>query len=173
VGNFHPADRARFFERLSGQLRDDDWFLLGCDLVKDPKRLVAAYDDARGVTAAFNRNVLSVINQELDADFNLEAFAHVALWDAEHAWIEMRLRSLTTQEVTVRDLELQVSFTEGEEIRTEISAKFTTEVIERELSEAGFATNAIWTDADQDFALVLARPHALADQPGPRRRSSE
>jgi len=164
IGNFHPADRARFFADLSGQLLEGDWFLLGCDLVKDHRRLVAAYDDARGVTAAFNRNVLSVVNRELGADFDLGAFAHVARWDDEQAWIEMRLRSLTSQTVTVRDLDLEVTFAEGEEMQTEISAKFTVDRIRHELMAGGFTAEAVWTDSHDDYALVLAKPCLGSDQ---------
>ena len=157
IGNFSSSGRSVLFKNLSDQLRDGEWFLLGCDLVKDPARLVAAYDDAQGVTAAFNKNILSVINRELRADFDLDAFAHVAIWNPEEKWIEMRLRSLVEQTVTVRDLELKVDLSDGEEILTEISAKFSLDGIEAELSGSGFDVMEQWTDPQHDFALALAR----------------
>jgi L-histidine N-alpha-methyltransferase len=157
IGNFSSSGRSVLFKNLSDQLRDGEWFLLGCDLVKDPARLVAAYDDAQGVTAAFNKNILSVINRELRADFDLDAFAHVAIWNPEEKWIEMRLRSLVDQTVTVRDLELKVDLSDGEEILTEISAKFSLDGIEAELFGSGFEVMEQWTDPQHDFALALAR----------------
>ena len=127
---FRSAQRARFLSRIAAVLEPGEALLVGVDLVKDPARLVAAYDDVAGVTAAFNRNVLSVLNRELDADFDLDAFEHVALWDAEQEWIEMRLRSREAQHVRVGALDLEVDFAAGEEMRTEISAKFRRERIE-------------------------------------------
>ncbi len=156
IGNLAPAERARFLADLADAMAPGDSFLLGTDLVKSPARLVAAYDDARGVTAAFNRNVLAVINRELDADFDLEAFDHVARWDAERAWIEMWLRSTRAQTVLVRALDLAVRFDEGEEIRTEISAKFRRGPVERELGAAGLELRHWWTDPAGDFALSLS-----------------
>jgi L-histidine Nalpha-methyltransferase len=157
IGNLDPAARARFLDRASGALRPGDMFLLGTDLVKDAGRLHQAYDDAAGVTAEFNRNVLKVINRELRADFAVEAFEHVAVWDAEHEWIEMRLRSARAQQVTVADLGLTVSFAAGEEMRTEISAKFRRAGVEAELAAAGLELARFWTDPHGDFALSLAR----------------
>jgi L-histidine N-alpha-methyltransferase len=133
-----------------------DWLLLGTDLVKDPGTLVAAYDDSAGVTAEFNRNVLRVLNRELGADFDVEAFQHVALWDAEREWIEMRLRATRPMVVHVPALDLTVSFVAGEELRTEISAKFRREGVERELAAAGFAVRHWWTDPAGRFAESLA-----------------
>ena len=105
-------------------MHEDDAFLLGTDLVKDPARLVAAYDDPQGVTAQFNKNVLAVLDRELGADFKPDDFEHRALWDAEREWIEMRLESVADQRVRVAALELDVEFEAGEQLRTEISAKF-------------------------------------------------
>ena len=156
IGNLNPDERARFLSDLSSVMAPGDSFLLGTDLVKNPQRLVAAYDDARRVTAAFNRNVLSVINRELDADFQLEAFDHLALWDADRAWIEMRLRSTRRQIVRVRALDLEVTFEDGEELRTEISAKFRRGTVERELRGAGLELRHWWTDPATDFALSLS-----------------
>src|SRR4051794_21463470 len=124
IGNFEPSARAAFLLSLRAQLGPDDRFLLGADLVKSPRVLIPAYDDSSGVTAAFNRNVLEVLNLGLAADFLPEEFDHVAIWDAEHEWIEMRLRSRTAQTVRVAGLGLDLTFAAGEELRTEISAKF-------------------------------------------------
>ena len=158
IGNMEPAERASFLRRVRARLRPGDFFLLGTDLVKDPAVLVAAYDDAAGVTAAFNRNVLSVLNTELSADFDLDAFEHVALWDARHEWIEMRLRSVAAQRVRVRDLGLTVEFGEGEEMRTEISAKFRRDGARAELAAAGLAMRDWWTDDGGQFGLSLSVP---------------
>jgi L-histidine Nalpha-methyltransferase len=125
--------------------------------VKDPERLVRAYDDAAGVTAEFDLNVLHVINRELDADFDVDRFAHVARWDARAEWIEMRLRSLTDQTMTVGALGLIVPFAAGEEMRTEISAKFRAEGVARELEATGWALDAWMTDQRGDYAVSLAR----------------
>ncbi|MCY9782627.1 L-histidine N(alpha)-methyltransferase [Nocardiopsis sp. EMB25] len=159
IGNQDPRARAAFLRDIRGVLRAGDSLLLGADLVKDPVRLVAAYDDAHGVTAAFNRNVLSVINGQLSADFDPGAFDHVALWNAEQEWIEMRLRSRVDQHVRVADLDLSVDFAAGEEMRTEISAKFRRENLGGELVAAGFAPTHWWTDPAGDFALALATAH--------------
>ncbi|HEX3924440.1 MAG TPA: L-histidine N(alpha)-methyltransferase [Streptosporangiaceae bacterium] len=158
IGNLEPAARAAFLAQVGAALRPGDTFLLGVDLVKDTGRLLRAYDDAAGVTAEFNRNVLLVVNRELGADFAVEEFAHVALWDPEHEWIEMRLRPARAQQVTIRDLDLVVSFAAGEDLRTEISAKFRREKIEAELAAAGMRTRQFWTDPDRDFGLLLAQP---------------
>jgi L-histidine N-alpha-methyltransferase len=158
IGNFEPAERAEFLTAVRATLVPGDSFLLGTDLVKDKSRLVAAYDDAAGVTAAFNRNVLAVLNRELGADFDPTAFDHVALWDADQEWIEMRLRSNRPQIVHLRDLKLDVSIAEGEDIRTEISAKFRREGVLQELALAGLRVARWWTDPTEDFALSLSVP---------------
>jgi L-histidine Nalpha-methyltransferase len=158
IGNLDPTAREMFLKELRTTLRPGDTFLLGADLIKDTDRLIAAYDDAAGVTAAFNRNVLHVINRELDADFEPDAFEHVALYDARNEWIEMRLRASRAMRVRIGDLGLRVSFAAGEEMRTEISAKFRPEGLRRELVAAGFGTIRQYTDPTGDFALVLAHP---------------
>jgi len=158
IGNLVPEQRPSFLARLRARLRDGDFFLLGTDLVKDPATLVAAYDDCSGVTAAFNKNVLAVLNTELGADFDLDAFEHVAAWDAEAEWIEMRLRSLGDQTVHLPALGLAVGFADGEEMRTEISAKFRRAGVEAELAAAGFAMRSWWTDAAGRFGLSLSAP---------------
>jgi L-histidine N-alpha-methyltransferase len=155
IGNFAPAERTEFFGQLGQALGPGETFLLGVDLVKDAERLVAAYDDASGVTAEFNRNVLRVLNRELDGDFVPEDFDHVALWDAEQEWIEMRLRARRPMTVSLPGADLEFDLREGEEIRTEISAKFRRLTIESELVAAGFRPLGWWTDGD--YALALAR----------------
>jgi L-histidine Nalpha-methyltransferase len=158
IGNFEPPQRAAFFAAVRAGFGDSDRLLLGTDLVKEPERLVAAYDDAAGVTADFNRNVLYVVNRALGADFVPSAFEHVAVWDANQEWIEMRLRSVSAQTVRISGLDLEVVFEAGEEMRTEVSAKFRQEGVEKELAAAGFAVESWWTDPGNDFALSLAMP---------------
>jgi len=158
IGNFEPAPRAEFLRSLASTLTAGDSFLLGTDLVKDPARLVAAYDDSGGVTAAFDRNVLAVVNRELKADFDLDAFDHVARWDAGAEWVEMRLRSRRAQTVSIAALDLTVDFAEGEQMRTEVSAKFRRDRVEGELAAAGLRMTEWWTDADGDFGLSLSVP---------------
>ncbi len=162
IGNMPPAARIGFLGAVRASMADDDALLLGADLVKDESRLIAAYDDARGVTAEFNRNVLHVINRELAADFAPGAYEHVALWDPDNEWIEMRLRATGGQRVRVGHLDLTVEFAAGEELRTEISAKFRRDRLAAELSAAGLTLDRWWTDPDGDFALTLARPAAAA-----------
>ncbi len=157
IGNLVPTERAAFLGDLRAALADGDWLLLGTDLVKDPAVVVPAYDDAAGVTAEFNRNVLRVINRELDADFDVDAFQHVALWDGEQEWIEMRLRARTAQRVRIGDVGLTVEFAAGEEMRTEVSAKFRRNTLDRELTAAGFSLQHWWTDPDGLFAVSLSR----------------
>ncbi|WP_262286472.1 L-histidine N(alpha)-methyltransferase [Micromonospora sp. MA102] len=155
IGNLLPAERAEFLTATRAALEAGDWLLVGTDLVKDPSVLVPAYDDAAGVTAEFNRNVLRVINRELGANFDPAAFRHVAIWDPRHEWIEMRLRA--ERPVRVRVLDLDVEFAAGEELRTEVSAKFRPEGIARELVAAGFVRQAFWTDPEGLFGVSLAR----------------
>ncbi|MBB5826438.1 MULTISPECIES: L-histidine N(alpha)-methyltransferase [Micromonospora] len=155
IGNLLPAERAGFLAAMRASLEPGDWLLIGTDLVKDPSIVVPAYDDAAGVTAEFNRNVLRVVNRELGADFDPEAFAHVALWDPEQEWIEMRLRA--ERPVRARVLDLDVEFAAGEELRTEVSAKFRPAGIAGELAAAGFTAREFWTDADGLFGVTLAR----------------
>jgi L-histidine Nalpha-methyltransferase len=157
IGNFPPGSRRRILRDIARLLGPQDHLLIGTDLVKDPLVLQAAYDDAQGVTAEFNRNVLLVLNRELDADFEPDDFDHVALFDAEHEWIEMRLRARREHTTIVRDLDLPVHFDVGEEIRTEISAKFTAERIEGDLATAGLELVRSFTDPDELFALTLSR----------------
>ncbi|MFF8015291.1 L-histidine N(alpha)-methyltransferase [Streptomyces sp. NPDC007929] len=156
IGNLLPAERAAFLTSVRALLAPGDALLLGTDLVKDEEVLVRAYDDGAGVTAAFNKNVLAVINRELGADFDPGAFDHVALWNAEREWIEMRLRSRTAQTVKVPALDLAVDFTAGEEMRTEVSAKFRQEGVRAEVSAAGLEMAHWWTDGAGRFALSLS-----------------
>ncbi len=157
IGNFEPPSRARFLASLAASLEAGDTLLLGTDLVKDPTRLVLAYDDPEGVTAAFNRNVLAVLAQRLDAEVDVEGWRHVARWDPVEEWIEMRLAAVGPQRIAVPALGLERAFADGEELRTEISAKFREERVRAELAAAGLALECWWTDAAGDFALSLAR----------------
>lgn len=156
IGNFAPTHRAEFLAALAATMDRGDALLLGIDLVKDPARLVPAYDDDAGVTAEFNRNVLHVLNRTLDADFQPERFAHVAIWDPDNEWIEMRLRADSPMSVKVHALDLVVDFDDSEELRTEISAKFRREGVESELATAGLELTEWWTDPAGDFALSLS-----------------
>jgi L-histidine N-alpha-methyltransferase len=157
VGNFLPGARRRFLRALGSTLGRDGALLLGTDLVKDPAMLEAAYDDSAGVTAAFNLNVLHVVNRELGADFDPDAFEHVAFYDAQHEWIEMRLRARERQTVHLAALDLTVHFAAREEMRTEISTKFTRRRLEADLRAAGLELTELLTDPAGLFALSLAR----------------
>jgi L-histidine Nalpha-methyltransferase len=163
IGNFPPGSRRRFLRRIARLLRPGrDHLLLGCDLVKDPATLEAAYDDSAGVTAEFNRNVLRVVNRELGADFEVEAFDHVAFYDREREWIEMRLRAQRRMDVHVAALGLDVAFAPREEVRTEISAKFTPQRLRADLAAAGLALRDVLTDPQRRFALALGAPAPAA-----------
>jgi len=157
IGNFAPHQRASFLRRIRNLLDEDDRFLLGTDLVKDPGLIEAAYNDSEGVTAEFNKNVLAVLNRELGADFDVEAFEHVARWDPENLWVDIRLRSLANQVVNFSALDMLVPFGAGEEMRTEISTKFLRQGLEGIYAEAGLELTDWWTDPDGLYALSLAR----------------
>jgi L-histidine Nalpha-methyltransferase len=157
IGNFAPHQRAGFLRRIANLLGPDDRFLLGTDLVKDPEILEAAYNDAAGVTAEFNKNVLAVLNRELGADFDLDSFEHVARWDPENLWMDIRLRSLANQVINFEALAMLVPFAAGEEMRTEISTKFLRPGLEGIYAEAGLELTDWWTDEDGLYALSLAR----------------
>jgi L-histidine Nalpha-methyltransferase len=156
IGNLTAGPRARFLAALADTLEPGDTLLLGTDLVKDTERLVAAYDDAAGVTAKFNKNVLAVVNRELDADFEPAGFEHVARWNADEERIEMWLRASSAQRVRVGALDLTVDFADGEEMLTEVSCKFRPERISVELETAGLRRTHWWTDAAGDFGLSLS-----------------
>jgi L-histidine N-alpha-methyltransferase len=158
IGNLYPRQRHAFLERIRALLGPEDHLLLGTDLIKDRARLEAAYDDSAGVTAEFNKNVLTVLNNQLGADFDLGAFEHVARYDAEAERMDIRLRSLADQDVRLDDLDLEISFAAGEEMRTEISTKFTRERLEDVYSGAGLELRGWFTDEAGDYALSLARP---------------
>ena len=157
IGNFRPGPRRSFLARIATLMYPGDRFLLGTDLVKDPGVLEAAYNDSQGITAEFNKNVLRVLNRELNAGFEPEAFEHVAFWDADNEWIDIRLRSLVEQFIDIRDLDMQVHFARNEEMRTEISTKFTRERLEASYADAGLELVEWWTDPEGLFALSLAR----------------
>lgn len=156
IGNLTPGPRMDFLSALADTLQPGDSLLLGTDLVKDSERLVRAYDDAAGVTAAFNRNVLAVVNRELDADFDLDAFDHVAKWNSVDERIEMWLRARTAQQVRIAALELDVAYAAGEEMLTEVSCKFRPDGVAAELAKAGLRQTHWWTDSAGDFGLSLA-----------------
>jgi L-histidine N-alpha-methyltransferase len=156
IGNLYPGPRRDFLARIGALLEPGDQILLGTDLVKEPSRLEAAYDDSQGVTAQFNKNVLAVLNRELGGDFDLDSFEHVARYDADATRMDIRLRSLADQTVRLDGLDLTVSFAAGEEMRTEISAKFTREQLDGIYSEAGLRLDGWFTDPAGDYALSLA-----------------
>ena len=156
IGNLTPDERDTFLADLAAACSDGDGLLLGVDLVKDRAKLLAAYNDADGLTAEFNRNALRMVNASLSADFDPGLFEHVARWNEHDAWIEMHLRATSAHEVRIGELDLDLKFVEGETIRTEISAKFTVERITAELDRAGFAVDTVW-QAPEGFALLLAR----------------
>ena len=157
IGNFHPHTRRSFLARIASLMYAEDRFLLGTDLVKDRARLEAAYNDSAGITAQFNKNVLHVLNRELGADFDPAAFDHVAFWDDVNWWVDIRLRSVANQLVTLPALGMEVEFAENEEMRTEISSKFTREQLEAIYAEVGLELVEWWTDPEGLFALSLAR----------------
>ncbi len=156
IGNFPPGTRRGLLRQISALLGPEDRILLGTDLVKDPAVIEAAYDDCGGITAEFNRNVLHVINRELGANFPTDKFEHVAFFDARHEWVEMRLRALEACSVEIQDVGLSVEFEAGEELRTEISAKFTRQRVQADFDAAGLALEHWYTDDEQLFALSLA-----------------
>jgi L-histidine N-alpha-methyltransferase len=158
IGNFPPGTRRRLLRSISKLLRPGDRFVLGTDLVKDPRVIEAAYDDSAGVTAEFNKNVLNVVNRELGANFDVGAFEHVAFFDRRRQWIEMRLRATRACTVWVDALDLQVEFAPGEELRTEISAKFTPERLRSDLKAAGLALQHVLTDPQDRFAVSVSGP---------------
>jgi len=156
IGNLTPGPRTDFLSALSDTLQPGDSLLLGTDLVKDVGRLVRAYDDSAGITARFNRNVLAVVNRELDADFDLDAFQHVARWNSDEERIEMWLRAASVQRVRIAALDLAVEFAAGEEMLTEVSCKFRPDRVEDELAAAGLRRTRWWTDPAADFGLSLS-----------------
>jgi L-histidine Nalpha-methyltransferase len=158
IGNFRPASRRSFLARIATLMYPGDRFLLGTDLVKDPAVLELAYNDPGGVTEEFNKNVLCVLNRELDADFDPDAFEHVAFWDADNEWMDIRLRSLAEQFIDLRALDMRTHFARNEEMRTEISTKFTRARLEASYADAGLELVEWWTDPDGLYALSLARP---------------
>jgi L-histidine N-alpha-methyltransferase len=156
IGNLAPDARAEFLATLAAVLQPGDSLLLGTDLVKDTNRLVQAYDDSAGVTAQFNRNVLAVINRELNADFDVDAFCHVASWNAAEERMEMWLRSERAQRVRIAALNLSVDFAAGEQVLTEVSCKFRADAVADELARAGLQLTRWWTDTAGDFGLSLS-----------------
>jgi L-histidine N-alpha-methyltransferase len=160
IGNFPPGTRRNVLSKIATLLGPDDRLLLGTDLVKDPRIIEAAYNDAAGITAEFNRNLLHVLNRELHADFQLESFEHIAFYDRRNEWVEMRLRATRASSVYIADLDLRIEFAAGEELRTEISAKFTRAHVEADLEAAGLELERWFTDDEDLFAVTMARPRA-------------
>ena len=158
IGNLYPAERAEFLSNVGNLLLPGDWFLLGTDLVKSADRLIAAYDDSKGVTAEFIRNSLRVLNREMDADFDPYAFDYVPLWDSHEHRMDLRLRARDSQHVHITSAALDLDLASGEEIRMEISTKFTHRQVQAELAAAGLSAHNTWTDPAGDFALTLAAP---------------
>ena len=157
VGNLYPKRRHDLFAAIAASLAPDDWFLLGVDLVKDRTIVEAAYNDPGGITERFVRNALTAVNHDLRADFDQRRFAFEARWDAGQEWMDIGFRALEPHTVRIAELEIDVSFTAGEQLRVEVSAKFRPERIAEELTAAGLAPAASWTDAGERFALLLAR----------------
>lgn len=157
IGNFYPAERAAFFRAVSRWLPGDGHLLLGVDLLKPVDRIMAAYNDGAGVTAEFTLNVLAVINRELDGDFDLAAFEHVAMWDPNHSRVDLRLRSLRDQHVTIRRTGMELTIAEDEEIRVEVSTKFTFRQLDAEFASAGLEAVRAWTSDGGEVALIMAR----------------
>jgi len=157
IGNYAPAERAEFLLALAASLRPGEHLLLGTDLVKSADRLIAAYDDPAGITERFIRNSFSVVNRELDADFDQSGFEYVCFWDPTRERVDMRMRSLTTQQVSIPGAQIDFRLEEGEEIRIEISSKFRREGLAAELASAGLELQGFWTDEAGDFALSLSR----------------
>ncbi|WP_049580060.1 L-histidine N(alpha)-methyltransferase [Streptomyces sp. SBT349] len=159
IGNFTPEQRAAFLARARAALTTEgDALLLGVDLVKEPSTLIRAYDDDQGVTAAFNKNVLRVLNRELGATFDLGTFDHRAVWNAEEERMEMRLRARVTHSVEIAALAMTAEFLRGEDLLTEVSTKFRRESLTEELTGAGLNTTHWWPDPQSRFALLLATP---------------
>jgi L-histidine Nalpha-methyltransferase len=158
IGNFRPGPRRSFLARIATLMYPGDRFLLGTDLVKDRRTLELAYNDPAGVTSEFNKNVLHVLNRELGANFEPELFEHVAFWDADNCWIDIRLRSLAEQFIDLKELDMRSHFARSEEMRTEISTKFTRERLEASYADAGLEIVEWWTDPDDLYALSLAKP---------------
>jgi L-histidine N-alpha-methyltransferase len=158
IGNFRPAPRRSFLARIATLMYPGDRFLLGTDLVKDPAVLELAYNDPQGITEEFNKNVLRVLNRELEANFDPDAFEHVAFWDADNEWMDIRLRSLAEQFIDLKALDMRSHFARNEEMRTEISTKFTRERLEASYADAGLELVQWWTDPDELYALSLAKP---------------
>jgi L-histidine N-alpha-methyltransferase len=164
IGNFPPGTRRNVLAKIASLLGPNDRLLLGTDLVKDPHVIEAAYNDAAQITAEFNRNLLRVLNRELDADFQPDSFEHIAFYDRRNEWVEMRLRATRASSVYIADLDLRVEFAAGEELRTEISAKFTRARVEADLEAAGLELERWFTDDEDLFAVTMARPATASSQ---------
>ncbi len=159
LGNFYPDERRLFLEHLAAALAPGDHVLVGTDLVKSADRLIAAYHDEQGITERFILNVLSVMNSALGSEFDAATFQYIPIWDAPNARMDLRLRSLCDQQVAIPGAGITASFSEGEEIRVEISTKFRIPELVSELEAVGLSPIRVMTDPAKDFALTLARRH--------------
>jgi dimethylhistidine N-methyltransferase len=157
IGNFEPDESVAILRRIRRSLRPGDALLLGTDFAKSPRVLIPAYDDAQGVTAAFNKNILARLNREMDADFNLDAFSHVAIWNKRCSRMEMHLESLCAQQIFLPMIDMDVSFAPGERIHTENSYKYTMPMVETILCESRFHLEHTWSDRQKWFGVHLAR----------------
>jgi L-histidine Nalpha-methyltransferase len=164
IGNFQPVESRTILRNLGSQLRNEDVLLLGTDLAKDERTLVAAYDDDEGVTAEFNLNVLNRLNRELGADFDPGGFRHCVRWNPVESRIEMHLESVCDQHVQIADAELVLDFRAGETIHTENSYKFTHELLDALLLDSGFAVQHTWRDAREWYSLTLSRRYDQAER---------
>lgn len=160
IGNFEWNDAIAMLRKVHAQLDDGDALLLGTDMVKPAEILVPAYDDAQGVTAQFNKNILVRLNRELGANFDVDSFRHIAEWSPERSRMEIFLETTRPQKVTLRNAGLTVQFRAGERIHTENSHKYTLEMVERMLCVSGFKLEKTWFDRQQWFGLNLARVRA-------------
>jgi L-histidine Nalpha-methyltransferase len=162
IGNLYPDQRANLLAALAAELAPPDSLVFGIDLVKDPARLQAAYNDPQGVTEAFVRNALTAVNRELEATFDQQRFAFVPRWDPEHEWMDIGFRALEAHTVSLGRLGLELAFEEDEPLRVEISSKFRRERFEREAARAGLRLESWWTDRACDFAVALVVREPLA-----------
>ena len=157
IGNFPTEVRIRFLKAVAGMLEPEDGFLLGLDLVKSPESLLAAYDDSAGVTAAFNKNILRVVNRELDADFDIDAFDYSATWDETTECVSMGLVAQCDMVVTIGDLGMKIEFEAGELLHNEVSCKFRRGTIAEQLATAGLEISRWWTDPEERFAVAMTQ----------------
>jgi L-histidine N-alpha-methyltransferase len=156
IGNLYPVRRRALLEAMARELSRDDFLLIGVDLVKDPRRIEAAYNDDRGITEAFIRNALRVLDRELGSAFGDAQWTYDAPFDPSWSWVDLGLRSIGHQVVAVPELDVEVAFADGEKLRMEVSTKFTRAGLVADLGGAGLTLERFWTDDAADYALCLA-----------------